>query len=648
MKKRILALLLAITLVLSSTATVLAEGNDGITEIIGLKVNYQANPLGVDLEDVRFSWKMASNVIGQGQTAYHIVVTKDSADGEVVWDSGTVNSGLSTGIEYEGAALELETRYYWTVQVADIQNNVIASETAFFETGANWDDVAWIVPSDDPAAGNCYAVEAEAATEEKDAVYTRHGGAPLLRMEEKLSGEVASASLSMTSLGNYDAYINGEKILTTDNEGNAIDAVFAPGWTDYKYFTNYQTYDVTEQLANAENGEFALGVAMHRGWYAGYIADWGNSNYESIIGVNGDIESTYEARQLALLAKLVVTYTDGTTQVLTTNDDAWKSIAGPILDNDFYLGERYDANVAKELSGWNDVGFSDEGWFAVSEFSDYAGELRPNKGALTRIADAFEVTPVGAYTYKEAETIYPEVMPPESGEFTPGENDWYGEIVEHPIDVNAPITLNPDDILIVDMGQNMVGVTEIEVSGPQGAIVKMRHMEMLNDGKLNSKYPAEDAGSDGPKGTLHYSSLRDPDGQTVYYTLSDEAVQTYRPTSTYMGYEYMEITADQSITISNIRGVVITSVDNRTGVLETSDEKVNKLISNVIWSQIGNYTTVPTDCPQRNERQGWTGDTQLFAQSAVYNFDAIPFLDAHVEMLKEHCENLGTFSSTVP
>ena len=562
-------------------------------------------------------------------------------------DTIVVESGISTGILYEGAPLEAQTRYYWNVTVTDTAGNEYKSQTAYFETGTDWDGVSWIVPSDAPEAGNTYAIEEKAATEEEEAEYSRHGGAPLLRMEKKLSGTVKSARLYMTALGNYDAYINGEKILSKDVSGDNVDAVFAPGWTDYKDYTNYQTYDVTDLLANAENGEFALGVAMHKGWYAGKIADWSNSEYESI-GVTGTASSTYEARQLALLGKLVVVYDDGTTETFFTNDDEWKSIAGPIEDNDFYLGEKYNANRAKELEGWNNTGYDDAGWYEVTEFSDYQGELRANNSALAHVVDRLEVTPVSAYTYKESETEYPDEMPPESGTFTPGENDWYGEIVEHPVKIDQPIELSTDDILIVNMGQNMVGVPEIEVSGAEGTTIKMRHMEMLNDGKLNPTLDADAGGSDGPKGTLHYSSLRDPNGQTLYYTLSDDEVQTYRPSSTYMGFQYMEITADEPITISGIHGIVISSVDEQLGTLETSDEKVNKLISNVLWSQLGNYTTVPTDCPQRNERQGWTGDAQLFSQSAVYNFDSTAFLDTYVQMLKNHCEKTGSFGSTVP
>lgn len=161
-RKRLIALLMAGTLSASLAAPVYASENVGSaaasTEIVQLRANYQVNPLGVASENLRFSWNMASNVIGKMQKSYRIVVTKGAADGETVWDTGVVENELSTGIQYESGELEYETRYYWNVTVIDNDGNEYKSEPAYFETGTSWDDVSWIVPSDDPAAGNTYAI----------------------------------------------------------------------------------------------------------------------------------------------------------------------------------------------------------------------------------------------------------------------------------------------------------------------------------------------------------------------------------------------------------------------------------------------------------------------------------------------------------
>ncbi len=256
---------------------------------------------------------------------------------------------------------------------------------------------------------------------------------------------------------------------------------------------------------------------------------------------------------------------------------------------------------------------------------NYVGKLHSSTKAVARVAEEYTQHPVSAFTYNDSETLTPE----QAG------ND-FGAVTKHDVDISKDITLKAGDKLIVDMGQNMVGVTNLSISGPQGATMTLRHAEMLNDGRKNPTL--ESGGSDGPKDTLYMRAITNAK-VTDTYTFSDDATQTFQPSFTYHGFRYVEITADQDITIHNIQGKVITAVGEQTGHLETSNADINQLVSNTLWSQKGNYLSIPTDCPQRGERAGWTGDAQLFAQTGVYNYDVLSFLENYNEVMQEHASH---------
>ena len=596
----IIAAAMATTVGLSSLPAFAQESS---TSIQDLTVNYQADPLGVDSqESIRFSWNMDSNLIGQGQQSYQIKLYQGDVSGDAIWDSGVVTSSQSTGIVYNGSQLDNETHYCWTVTVVDKQGKSITSEPAHFDTGCDFGDAKWIIPA------------------------SQENGAPMLRTEQKLTGkEVASAKLYISSLGIYTAYLNGQEVKAEQN-GETVDDIFNPGWTDYKYYTNYQTYDVTEYISG---DSLAMGVMLGKGWYAGNIG--GAGAYQDVIGDSGEGATN----ELALIAKLAITYADGSTQVINTNQNDWKSSDySPVTANDYFDGESYDANIAKEVSGWNNTGYDTASWSNVVE-SSYIGELRSSTKAVARVAEEYTQHPVSAFTYHDSETLTPE----EAG------ND-YGAVTKHDVDISKDITLKAGDKLIVDMGQNMVGVANLSISGPQGTTMTLRHAEMLNDGKKNPT--VETGGSDGPKDTLYITSLRTAKA-TDTYIFSDEEQQTFQPSFTFHGFRYLEVTADQEVTIHNLEGSVITAVGERTGYLETSNADINQLVSNTLWSQKGNYLSVPTDCPQRDERTGWTGDAQLFAQTGVYNFDVFSFLENYTEIMQEHASrNSNIYSCIIP
>ena len=191
----ILAAAMAVSMMAASVSSAMTDGAGAAyqallaeeTTITDLTTNYQANPIGIEKDNVRFSWKMESNVVGQEQVSYRIQMHKGSPDGELVWDTGVVESGLSSGIQYDGDELALETRYYWTVTVTDVHGHQ-ESQTAYFQTGCDWSGVDWI-----------YAENQRTYTNVNGEVNQQHP-APYFRTKQALKGEVASATLYITSL----------------------------------------------------------------------------------------------------------------------------------------------------------------------------------------------------------------------------------------------------------------------------------------------------------------------------------------------------------------------------------------------------------------------------------------------------------------
>lgn len=587
--------LMVSTILAAAPMTALARET---TSIHSLTVNYQEQAAGVETDQViRFGWKMSSEEQGKEQVSYKINVYQDSEKGKLVWTSGEVKSAKSAGIAFQADEMNLkdETKYTWVVTVTSQDGGTYQSDAGSFITGTDMNDASWIIPEQNENAVS------------------------LLRTEQELKGQVESAYLYISSLGIYTAYIDGQEVKVN----SSCDDIFNPGWTDYKYYTNYQTYDVTDYI---QDSTVTVGVELGKGWYAGRIGETGS--YGAVFGPDD------EKCEMGLIAKLVVNYSDGSRQYIRTNQDDWKSSAySPVTENDFFDGETYDARIADEIRGWNDDGYLaasaediNNAWAGVTEGS-YKGDLRSGTGAAARIADEYDRYPVRAYTYKEEEMISAE----DAG------ND-YGTVREHEEDTDRAISLKKGENLIIDFGQNGSGAVELTVEGKEGTAVTIDHSEMLNDGRKNSTL--ESGGSDGPSGTLYKKAITNAN-VTDKYLLSGKGAETFLPKFTFRGFQYAEITADQDITIKGIKAKVYTSVGDQTGTIETNNRDINKLFSNTLWSQKSNYLSIPTDCPQRGERAGWTGDAQLFAATGVYNYDVFTFLESYNDIMQEHAKNNG-------
>ncbi|EDY58131.1 MULTISPECIES: alpha-L-rhamnosidase [Streptomyces] len=572
---------------------------DGVhrTAVEGLTVEHRSDPLGVDAARPRFGWRTASRVRGRRQTAYRILVASSPArlaEGRAdVWDSGRTDSADSVAVRYAGPELHPSTCYHWTVQVWDENGSRLPdAPAARFETGLlstdgvrGWDGAQWI-----SMAGKG----------------PNSPGSPLLRRQTALkTGRVRDARLYVSALGVYDAYVNGQRVGVPQDGGTTYE-LLTPGWTNYDTTVSYFTYDVTGLLADQQ--QVTLAAVLGNGWYNGRVSE--NSVYYAESG-----------NRLALKAKLLIRYEDGSAQtVVTTPGDDWRATdTGPYRADDIYDGQTYDAR--RELPGWTANGFDASAWSGVEEhdfttrFPD--ARLVAYPGESARLMPAWDRRPRSITVYTGG------------GDFVPDP----ARTVTDPIEAaTAPLTLHPGDTAVIDLGQNLVGVPRYTLRGPAGAEVVLQPGEMLND---------TSAGADGPEGSVYRANLRTAGAASTYILKGDPKGETHQDSLTFYGFRHVRVTTTATVTLSELTGRVATSALHDIGTVETDDADVNQLISNVRWGQRGNYLWVPTDCPQRDERCGWTGDTQLFSQTGLYNTDAVAFLSHFQDILIDSQRTYG-------
>lgn len=576
--------------------------------IENLKTEYMTDPIGIETDSVHFSWNLESLLIGAKQAAYQIQVFEKGQDSLQVWDSGKVQSDQSVGIPYEGDELLEGVSYRWTVQVWNENGNMVTSKEAEFETGVThqkeWTDTEFIRMN-------------KSAT------------APIFRTEQELSGTVESARLYITALGVYEAYINGERVGIDKEEGVTEYHHMNPGYGNKNISMGYQTYDVTDWLKDSDRA--AVSILAGTGWYYGMAAT---------------------DSQPAVKAMLRIVYTDGKEQLIRTNTTDWRgTLSGPVTANGVYYGEDYDARLAEALGDFTQVGYNDSDWFGAGSISttSYSGQIRAQAGIPGKILEDYSKKPVSATLYTEQK----EVSSYAGGEIDvekyyayeePDDELYQDAYIEVSADkeiLEQGITLRSGQTLILDMGQNMTAVPEFVFSARSGTIMTMHFAEMLNDGSASGSGANQ---SDGPKGSLYQKSLRGA-RSSVNYVFAGKELESYCPSLSFFGYQYIGLTATDDVTIYSAVSKALSSVSKQTGSIETNNEHVNKLFSNTLYGQMSNYYTTAMDCPQRDERLFWTGDMQAFAQTAVYNFDSFAFLNDLQDIMSENAMRQGYVSA---
>ena len=383
-------------------------------------------------------------------------------------------------------------------------------------------------------------------------------GAPLFRKQCSVNsdhGAVTVATLKVSALGVVEPWINGQRV-----SGDLL----TPGWTSYEWRLRYATYDVRHLIQPTT----VIGLAVGNGWYRGRLGWTGRS---AIYGA-----------ELGTIAQLDVTFADGTTQTIVT-DDTWTAGPSAISANDLYDGQTIDAR--RHNDAWTQPDFTGDGWNGVHRLEFDQGTLTPY--------DSPQIT--------RWQSIKP-----------------------------TSITTSPSGKTLVDFGQNLVGWIRVQVTGPEGTNVTIRHAEVLEHGELGVR------------------PLRSALATDSYILSGHEDV--FEPTFTFHGFRYAEITDwPGELHAENLLAVAISSDLRATGTFRSSNSLLNKFHDNVIWGMRGNFVDVPTDCPQRDERLGWTGDIAAFAPTASFLYDVELFLGEWLKNLaleQEHHD--GIISYVIP
>jgi len=590
-----------------------------------LKCEYHKYPLGIDAMAPRLSWILESRVRSQKQTAYQVLVASSESllrqDKGDLWDTGRVESDQNNQISYTGSQLVSEQRCFWKVRVWDKDGKVSA-----WSKSSGW-TMGLLQP------GDWKAKWIGVAKVDKDSM-------PCFRKSFNINKLVKRATVYVTAAGLYELHINGERVSKD---------YFTPGWTEYSKRIYYFTYDVTNLLQS--NHENVIGVMMGDGWYGLHHGG---------------------RKKLALLAQLHIEYADGSSDVIET-DNSWKTtLNGPILMTDIYNGESYDAR--RDMNGWDKPGYGDYTWKSastdvdkpVNQWMDVTDRVRgavsgnslsiaatndlggdPLYGTIKSLVvkyslDGVEATKVAGENQTLAidggskrlviiEARYGSTM--QSTGFRNAVIQAYpGVPVRKTQEIKVvKITQPKHSVFVYDLGQNFSGWVRLKADGPAGKTVTLRFAEMLN-----------------PDGTIYTTNLRSAKC-TDTYTLKGGESETWEPRFTFHGFRYVEVTGYPGKPSKNaLIGIVMHSNAGLTSTFECSNPMLNQLQHNIVWGQRSNYFEVPTDCPQRDERMGWSGDAQVFIGTAAYNMDITAFFTSWMNTFNDSQDEAGGYPNVAP
>lgn len=518
-------------------------------EVTRLQVEMKSNPLGIDVAQPRFSWQIASDKPDLMQVGYRIQVAASPEDLQsgknLLWDSGEITSDNSLFIPYEGEMLQSRQSYYWRVKVKTNQSAGDWSEVQMWSMAilnpTEW-KARWIGENQMSNPG------------ETDKDHTRLA-ARYLRKPFSINKEVKRATLYISGLGSSESYLNGKRI---------SEDIFAPMPSHYPTRVYYNVYDVTDLLQQGDN---LLGVVL------------GNGRY---FAMRNPGMLTYGLP--SLLAQLEMEYTDGTTEQVVS-DTSWKVTSqGPIIANNEFDGEEYDAR--KELKGWNTAQYDDSAWKTAELMDEPQGKLVAQPNPNLTIQDTVK-----------------------------------------PIQVIA----RSDGKYILDMGQNMVGWLNVQLKGKAGKPITLKFAEILN-----------------PDTTLYLANLRSAKVTDVYTPASDAAFTwepsfVYHGFR-YVEVDGLDYRPEPS----DFSGYVIYDKMSTTGKFKSSNPLVDQIHKNAYWGIRGNYRGMPTDCPQRDERLGWLGDRVTGASGEAYLFNNALLYNKWLQDIEDSMSPEGSISDVSP
>jgi alpha-L-rhamnosidase len=417
--------------------------------------------------------------------------------------------------------------------------------------------------------------------------------APMLRTQFSIPSKlIKKARIYATARGIYELYLNGKRV------GKDY---FNPGLTQYNINHQYQSFDVTNLVHSGKN---AWGAWLGEGWWSGNIT-YSGENWNFF----GDRQS--------LLAKLVITYSDGSEQVITTEPSLWKTFSdGPIRTGSFFQGEVYDAQKEKTIANWSSAYYKDAAWEPSVEI--------PLNNTTAFVGESAD------FSGRKSSLDYSNLK-------LSGQLDDKVTIVKS---IKAKALSEPrKGVFVYDMGQNTVGIPKIQIKGGKvGQVITLRFAEVLYPNLPEHK---------GLEGMIMLENIRAALAQDVYVLKGgDEIIQ---PRFTFHGYRFLEITGiDVALPLESVHTQVLSSVANLTSDYKTSDTLVNKLWENINWSFRSNFLSIPTDTPARNERMGWSGDINVFSKAATYLAPINNFMRKHLLAMRDMQSKEGRFTDVAP
>ena len=460
---------------------------------------------------------------------------------------------------------------------------------------AAWDASEWISVANAPVVTGAITGTNERAAD----------GASWFVSTLKNEKKVTAARWMTTGLGVYELYVNGKLI---------GDEILKPGFTHYAKTKRSFTYDITQAISTQAGAENLLAVQVTPGWWADKIITPGG--HDGMIG-----------KKVAFRGVVELTFDDGSKQYYGSNTTDWKAgIAGPVKHAAIFDGEEYDA---REVPGYENL----QALATPEKNTEFNGEILPSDGAEIYLRHDLALNPQKAYNWKgvtgESETDFGKVVV--TKEYQPGEE----------------MVILPGETLVVDFGQNCAGVPSFLFSAKAGTKLTCLPAELLNDGN-----GSKERGMDGPEGSCHRTNLRTPDyGMQLFYTFADKAgYVAFHPQSTFYGYRFVSITATDEVRIKQLQSIPVTSItkEMEIGTITTGNDLINRLIANTVWGQRSNYLSVPTDCPQRNERLGWTADTQVFSETGTFFANTKKFFHKWMRDMRDTQHELGGFPGVAP
>jgi alpha-L-rhamnosidase len=490
-----------------------------------LRCEMRVDPLGIDVAKPRLSWEIITKMRGVTQTAYQVIVSSSlsrlaAGEGDL-WNSGKTASGESVHITCCSKPLPGRTMCFWKVKVWTNHGESEWSQPAQWSMGLNSNDwrAQWI------------GLDRSFAWDSAENKFSRLS-ARYFRKVFQGRKQIKRATAYMVGLGLYELYVNGQRV---------GDQVLSPSPTDYTQSVKYNTFDVTPLISQGDN---AIGVVLGNGRYFTM-----RQNYKPY--------KIHTFGYPKMLLQVEIEYTDGSGQVVVS-DDTWKVTAdGPIRSNNEYDGEEYDAT--REMPGWNKAGYDDAAWLPVELVEEPGGKVEAQMNANMKVMEA--------------------IKPVSIKELKPGTH-------------------------ILDMGQNMVGWVRMHVAGEPGTKVVLRFAETLQK-----------------DGSLYTQNLRDAKVTDVYTLKGNERETwepsfvyhgfRYVEITGYPGKPLPE----------NFEGRVVYDDMRTAGSFKTSNTILNRIHENAYWGIRGNYKGMPVDCPQRNERQPWLGDRATGAYGESFIFD---------------------------